>query len=156
MDDFKKSQSSLRQSIRNPSGRVVIAFSIGVIAVLLTVFFLTEFDDIKENLESAPKLVVVTAGPPPHRWTGEIALDFFREYAIARPAPGDRVLSAGVETCWDFATSESSGPLVPFHMASNVNSLVAPLASIPPLWGLAAGDSSWRFWENTLSVVGPC
>lgn len=156
MDDLRKSQTTARQSIRNPSGRVTIAVFIGVITVLRAVFFLTEFGDIKENFDNQPKWIVATAGPLPHRWSEGQALDFFREYAIAHPAPGDRILLAGVETCWDFATSESSGPLIPFHMATNPNSVIAPQASIPPLWGLTAGDSSWRFWENTLSVVGPC
>ncbi len=156
MDDLRKSNTSVRQLIRNPSGRVAVAIGVGVIAILLAVFYFAEFDDVKENFDNRPKLIVATASPPAYRWTEDLALDFFREYAIARPAPDDRALSAGVETCWDFATSESSGDLIPFHMASNVSSIVAPLASIPPLWGIAAGDSSWRFWENTLSVVGPC
>ena len=156
MDDLRKTQTSLRQSIRNPSGRVIIALGVGVIAVLFAIFLPGEISNIKENFDDRPKVIVVTPSPPPHRWSEGRALDFFREYAIARPAPDDRVLSPEVETCWDFAMTESSGALIPFHMGSGANSIAAPLAPISPLWGLIAGDSVWRFWENTLSVVGPC
>lgn len=156
MDDIRKSQTSLRQSIRNPSGRVIIVLGVGVIAILLAIFLPGEISNIKENFDKRPKVIVVTPSPPPHRWTEGRALDFFREYATIRPAPADRLLSTGIETCWDFAMSESSGALVPFRMGSGVNSIVAPLAPNTPLWGLISGDSIWRFWENTRSVVGPC
>ena len=52
MDDLRKSQTTARQSIRNPSGRVTIAVFIGVITVLRAVFFLTESGDIKENFDN--------------------------------------------------------------------------------------------------------
>ncbi len=127
-----------------------------MIAVLFAIFLPGEISNIQENFGKRPKVIVATPPPPPHRWTEGRALEFFREYAIARPAPDDRVLSSGVETCWDFAMSESSGALAPFHMGSTVDSIVGPLAPVTPLWGLIAGDSIWRFWENTRSVVGPC
>ena len=156
MDDVRKSQTSLRQSIRNPSGRVIIALAVGVIAILLAIFLPGEISNVKENFDKRPKVIVVTPSPLPHRWTEGRALDFFREYATIRPAPAGRLLSTGIETCWDFAMSESSGALVPFRMGSGVNSIVAPLAPNTPLWGLISGDAIWRFWENTRSVVGPC
>ena len=156
MDDLKKTDTSLRQFIRNPSGRVTLVLGVGAIAILLAIFISREGGEIKENFDNRPKLIVATPLPPAYRWTQNQALDFFREYAIARPAPDHRGLSAGVETCWDFANSESSGDLLPFRMGTSTNQHSAPLAAGPALWGLAAGDANWRFWENTRSVVGPC
>lgn len=159
---MNKSDTSVRQMIRNPSGRLVVALSIALLVGVVVWFFLIEFGDIKDKFDNRPKLAVVTAGPPPHRWSTDQALDFFREYAIARPAPADHVQSDGLATCWDFALALSSdspaslGDLVPFHMGTNPNSIIAPQARPQPLWGINAGDISWRFWENTLSVVGPC
>lgn len=156
MQDIKKSKTSVRQSLRNPSGRMALAFLFIVIAGLIGLFVLSEGGTIKENFDNRPKLSVAEPGLPAYQWTETLALDFFREYAIARPAPPDQVLAVGVESCWDFAVSRSTGDMVPFHMGTSVKSNVAPLAAIPPRWGLSTGDVTWQFWENTRSVVGPC
>ncbi len=156
MQDIRKSKTSVRQLLRNPSGRVTLAFAFIVIAGLVGLFVLAEGGTIKENYDNRPKLIVAEPPAPAYRWTETLALDFFREYATARPAPSDQVLALGVETCLDYAVSRSTGDLVPFHMGTSVRSVVAPLAAIPPRWGLSAGDVTWQFWENTRSVVGPC
>lgn len=163
MQALQKSNTSVRQLLRNPSGRVIAVLILIIVIVVLAIFGRGEWDTISENFSKRPKLIMPTAGPPPHRWSDEQAYEFFMEYAMAQPPP-EGLKTAGVQTCWDYVVSLSVDPPQPAKAVSTGNSSNNPASAhgpgVPafdvPRWTLLSGNSSWQFWENTRSVVGPC
>jgi hypothetical protein len=155
LQDLKKSENSLRQQLRNPSGRTVGVIVVLTLIVLGATLGPRLYDGIQNVIDNRPELLVVEPGPPPHQWSDQQAFEFFRDYAVPRPPP-DGVEIQGVESCWDYALTLSESPPQPAKALSSVSSGAFAQGASVPLWNVIVGDSVWRFWENTRSVVGPC
>ncbi|NQW17427.1 MAG: hypothetical protein HQ478_08060 [Chloroflexi bacterium] len=156
MQDIEKSRTSVRQLIRNPSGRLIVVLALGVLVILGVVFGPGEWENITKNYDKRPQVIFQTPAPPVVVWSNEEARIFFTEYAVANPPPSDLEVIPGIATCWDYVVSQTGEPPEIIGTHSKLSTEDVSLGSKSSVWSAFAGDKIWRFWENTRSVHGPC
>ena len=156
LQDLQKSRTSVRQKIRNPSGRLLISLFVAVVVIVIAIVGPGEWDRISTNFDKRPKLSVATPRPPVDGWSHAEATAFFTNYAVSNPPPIGLDTIPGISTCWDYVLWQTGEAPKISSFRSNVTSVGVPQGGSVVLWNVIADRRVWRFWENTRSVVGPC